>query len=369
MSAGRDSDTPHDAMLRAALRHAPDRDAVPPAAVSRAILAAARRAVQPPPRRGWWAAIGDAWGALARAPAAGAAFASLVLGTLIVLMWQDGPPPERTVAPSMRPAPTESGPMTAAPSAPVASDAAPDAAPAVAPLPNTPTPAATARREQVAPARPAEPAPPAPPRRRGPAAAATDTSTAPPEPAPAAAEIAARQDRAVAAEAEAARAAPADAALGRAAAASPPPAAAARLTQAAPADPLAPVLAAFGASPVDARLADAHREAPTQAAKAVEARGTHAAANVPAWLTALRDAARGRWERVGATPSDGATLRTPSGVPLGRMAVDGDAVVWQAAGRQDGAWRAVLPPELLAHVRAGLAGLPAGAPAEPASRP
>ena len=73
---------PPDAHLRAALRHAPDADAAPPAALSARILADARRAVAPPR---WWQALGR--------PAGAAAFASVVLAGFIGLMWRGGPPP------------------------------------------------------------------------------------------------------------------------------------------------------------------------------------------------------------------------------------------------------------------------------------
>ncbi|HWH73241.1 MAG TPA: hypothetical protein VNV16_03145, partial [Methylibium sp.] len=96
---------PRDAHLRAALRHAPDRALDPPAALSREILAAARAAVAPPPWprrvRAKAAALFDAL----RRPAAGAAFASLVLATVIGLMWRDGPPPEADAPPLRQAAP------------------------------------------------------------------------------------------------------------------------------------------------------------------------------------------------------------------------------------------------------------------------
>ncbi|HSV69461.1 MAG TPA: hypothetical protein VLI72_05070, partial [Methylibium sp.] len=86
-------DLPRDAHLRTALRHAPDRELGPPAAVSARILAAARDAVHEPwPRR--WARRAVALLDLLRQPAAGAAFASLVLATVIGLMWRDEPPHE-----------------------------------------------------------------------------------------------------------------------------------------------------------------------------------------------------------------------------------------------------------------------------------
>ncbi|MEN9629355.1 MAG: hypothetical protein RJA10_2582, partial [Pseudomonadota bacterium] len=86
-------DEPRDARLLAALRHAPDRDAAPPAWLSAQILAQARQAVaRPDPPAapglverwlGWWSR-----------PVMAGAFGSLLIAGFVGLMWRDGPPPE-----------------------------------------------------------------------------------------------------------------------------------------------------------------------------------------------------------------------------------------------------------------------------------
>ena len=134
-------EAPLDAHLRQALRHAPDRDAVPPAALSASILAQARAAVQPvPPRHApaapWWSRL---WQQMAT-PAFGGAFASVMLAGVIGVMWQDGPPPEALPGAERE---TAKAPAAAPMPAPV-----PAAAPAAAP----PVPSAavqdTARADQ-----------------------------------------------------------------------------------------------------------------------------------------------------------------------------------------------------------------------------
>jgi hypothetical protein len=104
-----DSDE-RDAHLLAALRHAPDRDALPPPAVSATILANARAAVQGsavPQARRWWQAL-DAW---VMRPQWAAAFGTLAVAALVGLMWSvyEAPPPlepkTAPAAPQAMPAP------------------------------------------------------------------------------------------------------------------------------------------------------------------------------------------------------------------------------------------------------------------------
>lgn len=127
MSTRRDDAAELDAHLRAALRHAPDRDTAAPAQLSEQILSAARRSVQPMHEGPAWprhvrAALASALDALTR-PAGAAAFASLVLATVIGVMWHEGDPtevlPERLrrpdAAPRARsdtPAPAPTAPAT-----------------------------------------------------------------------------------------------------------------------------------------------------------------------------------------------------------------------------------------------------------------
>ena len=93
-------DDPRDAHLLAALRHAPDRDVVPPAQLTAAILGQARRAVRRRGARAWRdgmrAALERLW-----QPAPMAAFGTLALATLIGVMWRDQEWPDAT--PSLRP--------------------------------------------------------------------------------------------------------------------------------------------------------------------------------------------------------------------------------------------------------------------------
>lgn len=128
MSMPRQDDTERDAWLSEALRHAPDAQAAPPSALSDAILRQARaaanaaRAPSKPPARSPWAA---AWDWLARPPVA-AGFASLMVATLIGLIWWDQPmdptiarppasdatPPPAAVAPPVAAAPQQNAPAS-----------------------------------------------------------------------------------------------------------------------------------------------------------------------------------------------------------------------------------------------------------------
>jgi hypothetical protein len=91
MTRSDDVDDLRDAHLLAALRHAPDRDALPPREVSERILAAARAAVRPArrTRAPWWQRLG-AW--LAR-PQVAAAFGTLAVASLVGVMWSTREPP------------------------------------------------------------------------------------------------------------------------------------------------------------------------------------------------------------------------------------------------------------------------------------
>lgn len=394
MTTGRDDDLPDvDAVLRAALRHAPDRDALPPAAVRGAILAAARNAARPSHgRRYAWSGWAAAWAALARAPAAGAAVASLVLGTLVLLMWQGGPPAEQAsrAAVIVAAAPPARQPASA-------TEAVDDAAPSNAPVrrersePQPPaaraaSATATAQRRALPPdstmrsGRSEPPVPDALARQDGRTAGHAATGTGHPATdehatAPLASVAAAPAGRAPAAVvppvpglAPASSGAPAQPpasvpATAPTSASAQADLAAARMADAAFADPLAPVLLAFAGGAAEARQAERHPAAKT-------AQSVAADSAAPDWLVALRDAAGGRWQRVD-DPSAGAgtPLHGAGAASLGRLAVEADAVLWQPASLPDHAWRAAgLPAELLARVRAGLAALPADPPAS-ASRP
>ncbi|HKX42188.1 MAG TPA: hypothetical protein VJO99_13590, partial [Burkholderiaceae bacterium] len=103
MTAPRDSnadpreDLPRDAWLREALRHAPDADAAPPAALRDAILRQARAAATiAAPRNasssptGWRRRLAEVWSWLT-GPRVAAGFASLMVATVVGLMWWDRP--------------------------------------------------------------------------------------------------------------------------------------------------------------------------------------------------------------------------------------------------------------------------------------
>jgi len=141
---------PRDPHLLAALRHAPDRDALPPPELSARILAAARDAVRPLPAASPWSRFAN-W---LMQPQVGAAFATLALATLLGVMWSTHEPPEPTSAPAPTPPASE---RVAAPTAPTPSaealpivPAVPLAPPITVPAPTAePRPAAKAERRQA----------------------------------------------------------------------------------------------------------------------------------------------------------------------------------------------------------------------------
>lgn len=140
-----ETDLPRDAHLRAALRHAPDRALAPPPAVRAVILAAAHAALHDtaPQRAGRWRPRWRALWDLLRQPAAGAAFASLALATVLALMWRGAPTDAAHEAPLAR-APAAASPAVVEAAAPQA--AAPQAPRERAPSARPPErpPAATA---------------------------------------------------------------------------------------------------------------------------------------------------------------------------------------------------------------------------------
>ncbi len=91
MSEHQDNDDPRDAHLLAALRHAPDRDAVPPREVSERILAAAHAAVRP--TRAATAPWGQRLSAWLMRPQVAASFGTLAVASLVGVMWSTREPP------------------------------------------------------------------------------------------------------------------------------------------------------------------------------------------------------------------------------------------------------------------------------------
>jgi hypothetical protein len=165
-TAPRDDDArelPRDAWLREALRHAPDADAAPPAALREAILREARAATARPgsaPRpaaslAGWRLRLANLWSWLA-GPRVAAGFASVMVATVVGLMWW-GRPIDDTLHPAApSPAPTPSTGSAATPT--------PTPAPSPSPATATAQPEAQAMRSSKQPAPPAAAAPP--PRRQ-----------------------------------------------------------------------------------------------------------------------------------------------------------------------------------------------------------
>ena len=218
----------HDAWLRAALRHAPDAELGAPPALSAAIL---REAGAPRPatahRSPRWRPLWDAWSWLARPPVA-AGFASVMVATVVGLMWWDRPPEEalplaadtRVMAPRVA-APASASDARVAVAAPsparvaVAAPAA-DKAEAAAPKPQARPPAVALHSEARA--------------RAADTAASAQTAQAAP---PTQSERAEQAPVTPMAEPEAARKMAAPAALADAAAAPPPMMETARRAQAA----------------------------------------------------------------------------------------------------------------------------------------
>jgi hypothetical protein len=137
-----------DARLRQALDQAPDAGLQPPARVRDAIRAAAHGAVQPAWRR-WWLRVGE-W-----SPSWTAAFASVAVATLVVVIWQGQDVPGAREEPRLADHPA-AAPVVAPASAPAAVPApAPATATAPAPAPQRAAPAperrAPVRREQPKP--------------------------------------------------------------------------------------------------------------------------------------------------------------------------------------------------------------------------
>ena len=318
MNSPRAPDDPHDepardAWLSEALRHAPDADAAPSVAVRETILRQARAATAsatPARSRGSaWQRFNAAWSWLS-GPRIAAGFASVMVATVVGLMWWDRPidealrrvePPATVSAPAAPPAPAPTVPEPPATIAPPA------------PTP-APTPKSEAARDQAAAAPPRATA-----ERKREARPSNDTASdhandarreAPTAlAAPRAAdETRARADSArterEAQELDAARERRSEAAQAKAAA---PAAAPAPALEPAPAPAPAPALrsapaAAAGATqaPAAAAIAPAPAPPPAVAAAAAPARQARTA-TLRALIEALgEESPRWRWQRDGA---------------------------------------------------------------------
>jgi hypothetical protein len=138
-----------DARLHKALESAPDAQLRPDARTRQAILATAHEAVAPAPARAWWRALWDSTGSQ-RMPW-NAAFATIVVASLVTVLWHD-----REV-PDARPEMAPGAPPTAAVPAP---SAPPASAPAVAPAPRaTRAPVAEVQLPRKSAAKPSQPQP------------------------------------------------------------------------------------------------------------------------------------------------------------------------------------------------------------------
>jgi hypothetical protein len=301
-------DKHRDDHLAAALRHAPDHDAQPPSALDARILASARAAAHAttPARPGW-----AAWLNLFK-PAPAAAFATLVLGTMIGLMWHGQTPPELLPSTDVVQPATPPAPAAVAKAEPARS--AQDSAVALAPTP-TPTPPPTP--SPAAKVRPAAPplTPAAPPAQTVPVVMAQ----APAAPAPALRE-----------RADSAPAPAAVAAVPAAAAAPTPILASESRAEAAPALAEAKKAAApLSATSTRRALADAAGAASSSEVLAATLPATR---NAPQWAAIARTA-QGPWLPVDAAsmPAGGSELRDREGLLLGRVVIDEQWVWWQPA--------------------------------------
>ncbi len=164
------NDDPRDAHLLAALRHAPDRDATPPREVSERILAAARAAAQssraavrpaheaPAP---WWQRL-SAW---LTQPQVAASFGTLVVASLVGVMWSTREPPVAEFSPPPKLSERVESPRASAPADALQADVA-KAEGSAAPTAAAPA-AVSAARTQAAPvARPKQASPKEPAVRR-----------------------------------------------------------------------------------------------------------------------------------------------------------------------------------------------------------
>jgi len=170
MASPNPHDDERDAWLREALRHAPDADVAPPAALSEMILreaqAKARRAAPAPrPPRSLGTRL---WIWLAQ-PVVGAGLASVMIGTVIGVMWWDKPPTAEV--------------SRVAPLPPVAPQPAPMAAPA--PLAESRPPPVPPSAEREARSQEEQPAADAARPRQRVAEARREPAPAPPAPLPA----------------------------------------------------------------------------------------------------------------------------------------------------------------------------------------
>lgn len=333
------ADPGRDAHLLAALRHAPDHDAAPPAALSARILEQARQAEQPPrpaPLRD--SGLFERWFGWTARPLAAGAFGLVLIAGFVGLMWREGPPPEALSGdPPVAPAATAVPPAPA----PTAASAAP--APAAEPITES------ALREQAGAAKTAAPraVAPAPPTRRNTASAERRAE--------AVADSVARPVEQAAPAAPAAQAAPER----LSAPALPPPSVAGAVAEPPAVTPRAPAPAA---APMSTAARKAAVQAGEQSAAAFDPLTPPLLALTGAqdrfWrerLLALRRQLAGPWQAADALPPGaGEEVVDADGRILGRLQVTAAQLTWQGSDGQ--AWRAPLqgpaaPPNASAPAR------------------
>lgn len=387
-----------DAHLLAALQHAPDRDVLPPAALSAQILDSARQAVQPAPpavpARSWKAAWLERllqWQRLLAQPATAGALATLAVATVIGLMWRSGVPAdeEQQFAVAQVAVPEAPAPAPATEVAPQAPAALAQAAPAPAA-----DAAAPAKTEQTLPqierkeitGRPVRREPELRRMEAGPPVVSSRSRSADESP-PARREAGAAGLAAAGSEAGAGPGRH-GAVVAAAPVPAPPPAVMAPATSDLSADPWAGLAAALqerpGAVGLSAppgsqampppaaeyaplssarRAASAERAGPPEprAASASDVDTAQTTDTAADWLRRVHAATRGRWQQVTADAVAGMNLQAArtvliDGEPAGRLVLDGRGVLWlpQAAAVQ--AWRADLDAPALRALRAGMPG-------------
>jgi hypothetical protein len=143
-----------DARLQRALQEAPDADMMPSARARQAILAQARDAVAPARAAPWWKRFWQDMGS--RQMPWNAAFATVVVATLVTVLWHDREVPdartETAVTDRQAPAPAAAPAAVPAPDSVPAPTQAPAVAakpPAVVPAPAGPAPQAANRRDDL----------------------------------------------------------------------------------------------------------------------------------------------------------------------------------------------------------------------------
>jgi hypothetical protein len=360
-------DDERDAHLRAALRHAPDRETAAPAKLSEQILGAARRSVQPPSAVAPWPRrvrdrLVSALDALTR-PVGATALASLVLATVIGVMWHEGDP--TNALPEHAPGPDTA--TAARSSAAAASAARAEQSDSLAALAVEQTPGRAADASVAS-----KPAPES--KRRGASSSSADLRRAQRSQAAPASETTATADAsrpdAIARSETRQRAAESSAAAGvaaprsevsamaqsPAAPATPPPTPAApsalRSSPSATApDPLASVVHALGQAATDAPSATTHRWQRGDAEKL-----PHGPA-AQAWLAELRRATQGLWQpRQGPTTAgaNALLLSNEAGV-VARVELTDTGVTWHHTSTPHLSWSAPLPEATLVRLREQLA--------------